>query len=384
MPDAVYLDYNATTPVDPRVVEAMLPFFSTHYGNPSSAQHAWGWAAAKAVDDARAAVAALVEATPAEIVFTSGATEAANLAIKGVAHRYAARGRHLITCRTEHPAVLGPHARLEREGFEVTYLEVDTQGRVAPEALAAALRPDTVLVSLMRANNETGVVHPTEAFYAVCRAHGALLFVDATQAPGKVPATAQHADLLALSAHKFYGPKGVGALYVRRRSPRVTLGALVEGGEQERGLRSGTLNVPGIVGMGAAARLVQESSPAEAKALALQRDAFEAQLLKALGTQVVINGIDAARLPNTSSVTIAGVEAARVMAGARALGLAAGSACASGTGRPSAVLKAMGHTDAQALSTLRVSLGRFTSSADVAHAARVIASAVLNADRPAA
>ncbi len=371
---AIYLDYNATTPADPRVVEAMLPFFSEHFGNPSSAGHSWGWAAKKAVDTGRAEIAGLLDATPEEIVFTSGATEAANLAIRGVAARYAAKGRHLVTCRTEHHAVLDPHARLEKEGYDVTYLGVDRQGRVSPDELAAALRPDTTLVSLMRANNETGVVHPTEALCDVCRAAGVLFFVDATQAPGKIPVTARHADLLALSAHKFYGPKGVGSLYVRRRDPRVSLVPMVEGGGQERGLRSGTLNTPGIVGMGAAARLVQQAS-GEAAALCARRDAFEHYVAQALGGGVTINGVEAERLPNTSSLTVHGVLASRLLASVRGLGLSAGSACASASGRPSHVLKAMGLPDEAALSTVRVSLGRFTTDAEVAEAARVFAEA---------
>lgn len=372
----LYLDYNATTPADARVVEAMLPFFSDHFGNASSAGHAWGWAAAKAVDEAREAVAALVEATPEEIIFTSGATEAANLAIKGVARRYAEKGRHLVTCRTEHRAVLDPHAHLEREGFEVTYLDVDSEGRVAPEALAAALRPDTTLVSLMRANNETGVVHATEAFYDLCRAQGVLLFVDATQAPGKVPLSSRHADLLALSAHKFYGPKGVGALYARRRGPRVSLVPLLDGGGQERGLRAGTLNTPGIVGMGAAARLVLEEGRDEANRLQTLRDELEAHLADALGAAIEVNGAGAPRLPNTSSLTVPGVPAARIMAEARTLGLSAGSACASATGRPSHVLLAMGRDPDAARATLRASFGRMSRPEDARLAAERLLAAI--------
>ncbi len=376
MTPLLYLDYNATTPADARVVAAMLPFFSDHYGNASSAQHAWGWAAAQAVEDAREAVAALAGATPPEIIFTSGATESANLAIKGVARRYAQKGRHLVTCRTEHSAVLDAHRALEGEGFSVTYLDVDAQGRLAPDALAAALRPGTTLVSLMRANNETGVVHPTEAFYDVCRQHGALFFVDATQAPGKVPFSAAHADLLALSAHKFYGPKGVGALFARRRGPRVALVPLVDGGGQERGLRAGTLNTPGIVGMGAAARIVMDEGAAEMARLQLLRDGFERVLAGAVGGAVRFNGREAPRLPNTSSVTVSGVPAARLMAGARRLALSAGSACASGTGRPSHVLTAMGLADADALATVRVSFGRPNAPGDGREAARVLAGAI--------
>jgi cysteine desulfurase len=372
----IYLDHNATTPVDPAALDAMLPYFAQQFGNASSRAHAWGWAAAEAVEVARADVAELIGADAREIVWTSGATEAANLAIKGVARRYAdARGRHLVTCKGEHRAVLDPHARLEREGFEVTYLDVDAQGRIGLDALRSALRPDTSLVSLMRANNETGLVHPTDEIYAICRAAGTLLFVDGTQAPGKIDLRAAHADLIALSAHKMYGPKGVGALWVRRRGPRVSLLPLVEGGGQEGGLRSGTLNVPGIVGMGVAARLARERWGEDAERMARLRDRFEARLL-ALVSDARVNSAGAPRLPNTSSVTFAGRDAARVMASLRTIALSAGSACSSGSGKPSHVLTAMGLSRADALATLRVSLGRATAEQEMDTAAERIAEAV--------
>ena len=374
----IYLDYNATTPVDTRVFEAMRPYFTEHFGNAASA-HAWGWAASAAVDAARAHVAAMIGAEPAEIVFTSGATEAANLAIKGVAARYTAKGRHLVTAATEHRAVLDAHARLARDGCDVTVLPVDADGLVSPGVLDAAIRPDTLLVSLMRANNETGVLHSTEALYAVCRARGVFLFVDATQAPGKLPAAdvariAAHADLAAFAAHKFYGPKGAGALYVRRRDPRVALAPLVEGGGQERGFRSGTLAVPLIVGMGEAARLVLEGADDPARLTAL-RDQLEVRLEADAGA--VVNGRAAARLPNTSSLAFPGVRADRLLAAlGGSLALATGSACASAKPEASHVLRALGLSDEAARASIRISLGRPTSAADVNAAAERIVAAV--------
>ncbi len=372
----IYLDHNATTPVDPDALAAMLPYFSERFGNASSRAHAWGWAAGEAVEAARGQVAELIGGDARGLVWTSGATEAANLAVKGVARRYAeSRGRHLVTCATEHRAVLDPHAGLEREGWEVTYLSVDAHGRIDLDELRGALRPDTALVSLMRANNETGVVHPTAAIYAICREAGALLFVDGTQAPGKIDLFADHADLIALSAHKFYGPKGVGALWVRRRGPRVSLEPLIEGGGQEGGVRSGTLNVPGIVGMGAAARLAAERGTDDADRMGVLRDRFESSVVTEIESARV-NGDEAARLPNTSSITFAGSDSARLMASLRTLGVSAGSACSSGNGKPSHVLTAMGLTLPDALATLRISLGRTTTEAGVDEAARLISSAV--------
>ncbi len=372
----IYLDHNATTPVDPDVLSAMMPYFTEQYGNASSRAHAWGWAASHAVEEARKQVADLIGGDARGIVWTSGATEAANLAIKGVARRYAeARGRHLVTCRTEHRAVLDPHVRMEREGWEVTYLDVDLQGRIDLDALRSALRPDTALVSLMRANNETGVVHPTAEIYAICRKAGALLFVDGTQAPGKIDLSADHADLIALSAHKMYGPKGVGALWMRRRSPRVSLVPLTEGGGQEGGFRPGTLNVPGIVGMGAAARLAMERGAADADRMQTLRNRFEASIASAVPSARV-NGSEAERLPNTSSLTFPGCDAALLMASLREIAVSAGSACSSGSGKPSHVLTAMGLDTAEALATLRISLGRTTTQTEVDEAAQLITSAV--------
>ncbi len=363
----VYLDYNATTPVDPVVLERMLPFFREHFGNPSSTGHAYGWAAEEAVTQAREQVAGLLGATPEEIVFTSGATEAINMAVKGVAEAYARKGRHVVTVQTEHAAVLGACRALERRGFRVTYLPVAPDGRVAPDDVAAALTEETILVAVMWANNETGVLQPVEALGEVVRAHGALFLCDATQAVGKVPVTVEHVDLLACSAHKFYGPKGVGALYVRQGRPPVRLAPLLDGGSQEGGRRAGTLNVPGIVGMGAAAARAWELLPEEAERLQGRRDRMEQALCAAL-PDVVVNGAEAPRLPQTSSLTFRGVRAANLIARLRTLALSTGSACSSADPRPSHVLKAMGRSDEEAAATLRFSLGRFTTDAEVRYA----------------
>ncbi|GIV58139.1 MAG: cysteine desulfurase IscS [Rhodothermaceae bacterium] len=371
----VYLDYNATTPVDPVVLERMLPFFREHFGNPSSTGHAYGWAAEEAVTQAREQVAGLLGATPEEIVFTSGATEAINMAIKGVAEAYARKGRHVVTVQTEHAAVLGACRALERRGFRVTYLPVAPDGRVAPDDVAAALTEETILVAVMWANNETGVLQPVEALGEVVRAHGALFLCDATQAVGKVPVTVEHVDLLACSAHKFYGPKGVGALYVRQGRPPVRLAPLLDGGSQEGGRRAGTLNVPGIVGMGGAAARAWELLPEEAERLQGRRDRMEKALREAL-PEVVVNGAEAPRLPQTSSLTFRGVRAANLIARLRTLALSTGSACSSADPRPSHVLKAMGRSDEDAASTLRVSLGRFTTDEEVRYATDQLIEAV--------
>jgi cysteine desulfurase len=371
----LYLDYNATTPVAPEVFEAMRPWFTEHFGNAHSA-HAAGWRAKEAVEAARADVAALVGAEAEEVVFTSGATEAASLAIKGVLARYAAKGRHVVTAATEHAAVLDTLDALRKRGAaEVTVLPVEADGRLDPRAFAAALRADTVLAAVMWANNETGVVHDVPTLCATARAAGVLFFTDATQAAGKVPVSFAHADLLALSAHKLYGPKGAGALVGRRRGPRVALVPLVEGGGQERGLRSGTLNVPGIVGLGVAARLAAERQAEDAARLGALRNALEQRLTAEVGAEV--NGAGAPRLPNTSSLTIPGVDATRLLSalGGR-LAFSTGSACASAKTEPSHVLVAMGRTDAEARASIRLSLGRPTTPEDVETAGAWIAEAV--------
>lgn len=380
----VYLDYNATTPVDPRVLERMLPYFTEQFGNASSKGHAYGWAAEEAVTQAREQVAALLGADPSEIVFTSGATEAVNAALKGVAEAYAAKGRHLVTVQTEHSAVLDTCRALERQGFTVTYLPVDSDGLVDLAALEAALTPETILVSVMWANNETGVLQPIPEIAEVVRSRGILFMTDATQAAGKVPINVAHVDLLACSGHKLYGPKGVGALYVRRRQPRVRLVPFMNGGGQERGLRGGTLNVPGIVGLGAAAALAQEALPREAERLRVLRDRLERGLLDAV-PDAYINAHRTPRLPQTTSITFPGRRAADLMAAARDLALSTGSACASGSDRPSHVLQALGLPDDDARATLRLSLGRFTTDEEIDHAvARLAAAARVTQPQPAA
>lgn len=371
----IYLDYNATTPVDARVLEAMLPYFTERYGNASSKGHAYGWAAEEAVEQAREQVAALMGAEVREVVFTSGATESINLALKGVAEAYARKGRHLVTVQTEHKATLDACRTLERQGSRVTYLPVDENGLVRPDDVEAALTDETVLVSVMWANNETGVIQPVEEIAERVRARGILFMTDATQAAGKIPISTEHADLLALSAHKFYGPKGVGALYLGRRRPRVRLLPLVDGGGQENGLRGGTLNVPGIVGMGAAAALARDGLDVEADRLKALRDRFEADVQVVL-PDVRANGKDASRLPQTSNLSFPDVRANNLVAALRDLALSTGSACSSGSGKPSHVLKAMGLSDAMAQSTLRFSLGRFTTDEEIAYATQHLIAAV--------
>ncbi len=374
MKGTIYLDYNASTPVDERVVEAMLPYFSEHYGNPSSKGHPYGWTAEEACEKAREQLAALLGAEPGELVFTSGATEAVNTAVKGVADAYQSRGRHLVTVQTEHRAVLNAHRSLERRGCEVTYLSVDTQGRVDLDELEDALRDDTILVSVMWANNEVGTIHPIDEISAIARPRGILVLTDATQAVGKVPVSVEDVDLLACSAHKFYGPKGAGALYVRGRDPRVKITPLLDGGGHEDGRRSGTLNVPGIVGLGAAAEIAgRELDEFQVRMLRL-RDRLEARLSKLPDADVNVK--DAVRLPQTSSLRFEGAQGSNVMMAARDLAISAGSACSSGTGKPSHVLTAMGLTKDQSLSTLRISLGRFTTEEDVDYAVERLTEAV--------
>ncbi|CAM3375743.1 cysteine desulfurase family protein [Rhodothermus bifroesti] len=370
----IYLDYNATTPVDPQVLERMLPYFTERFGNPASKGHRYGLEAEAAVEAAREQVAALLGAEPENVIFTSGATEALNLAIKGVAEASIHRGRHLVTVQTEHRAVLEACRRLEQRGWEVTYLPVDAEGRLDLAALEAALRPETVLLCVMWANNETGVLHPIPEIARLARAHGVPLLVDATQAVGKIPVQVAGIDLLACSAHKFYGPKGVGVLYVRRR-PELRLLPLIDGGGHEQGLRSGTLNVPGIVGMGAAALRAAEVMAAEMPRLQALRDRLEQGLRTAL-PGVRVNGAGAPRLPQTSSITLEGVRADRLLASVRTLALSAGSACGSGRGKPSHVLRAMGRSDTEAQATLRISLGRFTTEADIDYALTELIAAV--------
>ncbi|MEX0822504.1 MAG: cysteine desulfurase family protein [Rhodothermales bacterium] len=374
MKETLYLDYNASTPVDERVVKAMLPYFSEHFGNPSSKGHPYGWTADEACEVARERLADAIDAETEEIVFTSGATEAVNTAVKGVASAYESRGRHLVTVQTEHRAVLNAHKALERRGYEVTYLSVDTEGRVDLNELEDALRDDTVLVSVMWANNEVGTIHPIEEIAAMVRPRGILLMTDATQAVGKVPVSVEHVDLLACSAHKFYGPKGVGALFARRRGPRVRFTPLLDGGGHEDGRRSGTLNVPGIVGLGAAVEIAGRELPDFQARMLRLRDRLEAGLSKL--PNAYVNVRDAVRLPQTTSIRFEGAQGNNVMMAARDLAFSAGSACSSGDGKPSHVLTAMGLTGDQSLSTLRISLGRGTTEEDVDRAVERLAEAV--------
>ncbi|MBO9645591.1 MAG: IscS subfamily cysteine desulfurase [Pseudacidovorax sp.] len=360
----IYLDYAATTPVDRRVATRMLPYLSEIYGNPASRSHAYGWAAEEAVELAREQVCALVNADPREIVWTSGATESNNLAIKGVAHFYAGKGRHLVTVATEHKAVLDSMRELEREGYEVTVLPVDADGLVDPERFAAALRPDTLLASVMAVNNETGVVQDIDALGALCRAKGVFFHVDAAQAAGKIAIDLGQwpVDLMSLSAHKLYGPKGIGALYVRRK-PRVRLDAQMHGGGHERGMRSGTLPVHQIVGMGEAFWLAREQMAADnARILALRERLWNG--LRSLEA-VALNGHAERRAPGYLNVSFNYVEGESLLMGIKGVAVSSGSACTSASLEPSYVLRAMGRSDELAHSSVRFSIGRFTTEAEI-------------------
>jgi cysteine desulfurase len=373
----VYLDFHATTPLDPGVMEHMIPWMTRWYGNASSRQHAYGRMAAAAVSTARDEVALAIGSTASEIVFTSGATESINLAIKGAAEAYAGKGRHFITCATEHPAMLDTCKTLERSGAEVTVLGVDGQGRLNPDALKEAIRPDTILAAIMLANNETGLIHDIRAFSDICRAQGVLLFTDATQAAGKIPidVDALGVDMLCLSAHKFYGPKGVGCLYVRRRSPRVRLVSQLDGGGHESGLRSGTLNVPGIVGMGKAISIATARMQAEMPRLSALRDRLEGRLVRA--GECYVNAGRAQRLSTVSNLSFRFIEGQALLGVvSRDLAVSTGSACSSASMEPSHVLTAMGLGRELAYASLRISLGFPTTEADIDHAAQCILSAL--------
>jgi cysteine desulfurase len=362
----IYLDNNATTPCDPRVLEAMIPYFTSVFGNAASRHHSFGWKAEEAVDIARQQVASLIGAEPQEIVFTSGATEANNLAIKGVFEMYAGKGNHIITTGIEHKAVLDTCAHIEKLGGEVTYAGVDKNGRVNLAALEAAIRPTTILIAVMYANNETGTVSPVREVSAIARKHNVLFFTDAAQAVGKIPVNVQldGIDLLSLSAHKMYGPKGVGALYVRRKAPRVSLTAQMDGGGHERGFRSGTLNVPGIVGLGKAAELCAREMSEEAVRLSKLRDRLREALLQLEAT--TLNGDREYVLPHVANISFNYVEGKMLMPGFnKELAVSSGSACTSASLEPSYVLKALGMPDEQAHSSFRFALGRFTTEEEV-------------------
>ncbi|MFN8289361.1 MAG: IscS subfamily cysteine desulfurase [Chitinophagaceae bacterium] len=362
----IYLDHNATTPCDPRVVEAMIPFFTNAYGNAASRNHPFGWQAEEAVDYAREQVAKLVGADPKEIIFTSGATEADNLAIKGVFEMYASKGNHIITCNIEHKAVLDTCKHIEKEGGEVTYLKVKDNGLVDLAELEAAIRPATILIAIMYANNEIGTVNPMKEISAIARKHGVLLFSDATQAVGKIPVDVNKdgIDLMAFTAHKMYGPKGVGALYVRRKNPRVKVTAQMDGGGHERGMRSGTLNVPGIVGFGKACELCQKEMEEETARVSKLRDKLENALLKI--EESYLNGDKEHRLPHVTNISFKYVEGEGLMMGFnKNIAVSSGSACTSASLEPSYVLKALGLGDDLAHSSLRFGLGRFTTEEQI-------------------
>ncbi len=374
MPTSVYMDYHATTPVDPRVLDVMLPYFTQRFGNPASNSHAYGWESAEAVQRARAQVAALIGAQPREIVFTSGATESNNLAIKGVADAWRGRPAHIVISTIEHSAVLDPVARLEREGFAVSRVGVGPDGRLDPAAVEAALRPETVLVSVIAANNEIGVVQDMEALGAITRPRNIRLHTDATQAAGKLPVDVARwqVDLLSLSGHKMYGPKGVGALYVR---DGLALRGQMDGGGHEHGLRSGTLNVPGIVGLGEAARLAQQELPEESARVAGLRDRLRDRILNRLNG-VRVNGSMIHRLPHNLHLTIAGIESEMLMMSVHEIALSSGSACASAKRTASHVLLAIGLSEEEAQHSLRLGLGRFTTPEEVDYASDRVVEAV--------
>jgi cysteine desulfurase len=363
----IYMDYGATTPCDPRVVDAMVPWLREHFGNPASRSHAWGWEAEAAVEKARGEVADLIHADPREIVWTSGATESNNLAIKGAAHFYASKGKHLVTVKTEHKCVLDTMRELERQGFEVTYLDVQDNGLLDLDVFKAALRPDTILASVMFVNNEIGVIQDIPAIGAICRERGILLHVDAAQATGKVliDIASLPVDLMSLASHKTYGPKGIGALYVRRK-PRVRLEAQMHGGGHERGMRSGTLATHQCVGMGEAFRIARLEMGTENERIRM----LQRRLLDGLKTmeQVFINGDLERRVPHNLNMSFNYVEGESLIMGVKGIAVSSGSACTSASLEPSYVLRALGRSDELAHSSLRMTIGRFTTEAEIDYA----------------
>jgi cysteine desulfurase len=374
----VYLDNNATTPCDPRVVEAMLPYFTNHFGNAASRNHPFGWEAEEAVDYAREQIAKLIGADPKEIILTSGATEADNLGIKGVYEMYAAKGNHIITATTEHKAVLDTCKHIEKLGGEVTYLQVKPDGLIDLKELEAAIKPTTILVAIMYANNEIGVVQPVREISAIAKKHGVLFFTDAVQAVGKIPVDVNKdgIDLMAFTAHKMYGPKGVGALYVRRKNPRVKVTAQMDGGGHERGMRSGTLNVPGIVGFGKACEICRLEMDADTQRISKMRDRLETELLKL--EEAYVNGSTEHRLPHVSNISFKHVEGEGLLMGFnKNIALSSGSACTSASLEPSYVLKALGLGDDLAHSSLRFGLGRFTTDEQIDYTIKSISETVL-------
>jgi len=362
----IYMDNHATTPMDPRVLEEMLPYFMEKFGNAASRNHAFGWAAEEGVETARERIARLVGATSKEIIFTSGATESDNLAIKGVAEMYREKGNHIITAVTEHKAVLDTCKRLEKYGYRVTYLPVQKNGLVDLDELKNAMTDKTILVTIMAANNEIGVLQPWTDIGKLCRERGIIFHTDATQAVGKVPVDVnkQNIDVMSISAHKMYGPKGVGALYVRRKNPRVQISAIIDGGGHERGMRSGTLNVPGIVGLGKACAIASEEMTKEAEYLGALRDRLKDRIMSRLD-EVYINGSIEHRLPGNLNISFAYVEGESLLMGINDIAVSSGSACTSATLEPSYVLKALGTGDDLAHSSIRFGIGRFNAQAEV-------------------
>ena len=374
----IYLDNNATTPMDPRVLEAMTPYFMQHFGNAASRNHPFGWEAEEAVDYAREQVAKLIGADPKEIIFTSGATEGDNLGIKGVYEMYASKGNHIITATTEHKAVLDTCKHIEKSGGEVTYLQVQPDGLIDLKELEAAIKPTTILIAIMYANNEIGVVMPIKEISAIARKHGVLLFTDGTQAVGKIPVDVNKdgIDLMAFTAHKMYGPKGVGALYVRRKNPRVKVTAQMDGGGHERGMRSGTLNVPGIVGFGKACEICMLDMEEDSKRISKMRDHLQTELLKL--EEAYVNGSSEHRLPHVANISFKHVEGEGLLMGFnKNIALSSGSACTSASLEPSYVLKALGLGDDLAHSSLRFGLSRFTTEEEIDYTIKAISETVL-------
>ncbi len=374
----IYLDNNSTTPMDPRVLEAMTPYFLQHYGNAASRNHPFGWEAEEAVDYAREQVAKLIGSDPKEIIFTSGATEGDNLAIKGVYEMYASKGNHIITATTEHKAVLDTCKHIEKTGGEVTYLQVKRDGLIDLKELEAAIKPTTILIAIMYANNEIGTVQPIREISMIAKKHGVLFFTDAVQAVGKIPVDVikDGIDLMAFTAHKMYGPKGIGALYVRRKNPRVKVTAQMDGGGHERGMRSGTLNVPGIVGFGKACELCFLEMEADTKRISILRDKLETQLMKL--EEAYINGSTEHRLPHVTNISFKHVEGEGLLMGFnKNIALSSGSACTSASLEPSYVLKALGLGDDLAHSSLRFGLGRFTNEEQIDYTVKAISETVL-------
>ncbi|MCC6604724.1 MAG: cysteine desulfurase [Anaerolineae bacterium] len=382
MSDPIYLDYNATTPLDPRVLDVMLPYFTQVYGNAASNDHAFGLEAKRAVDKAREQIAALINARPDEIIFTSGATESDNIAILGIAEKYAHKGNHIITCVTEHKAVLDVCHKLERDGnrhgkFEITYLPVDQFGLVDPEAVRQAVTPQTILISIMAANNEIGTIAPIAEIGAIAAEYDLFFHTDAAQAGGHIALDVQtmNIHMLSLSAHKMYGPKGIGVLYRRRSNPRVQLEPVIYGGGHERGLRSGTLNVPAIVGFGEAARLAKKEMVAEDEKFRAWTQQMYRQLVDELG-DVHLNGHPTQRLPHNLNVSIPGIKARALIPQLKDVAIATGSACTSAEVKPSHVIQALGFGDGRAHSALRISVGRLNTNAQIKQAGKSLISAV--------